>query len=214
MAQPSDPVTRGEPDPGWVRSHTKTVALREGTSVLIRPIVPEDKQLLDMGFQRLSPESRYLRFQYTISRLNEDELRHLTEIDYHDHFAWAALAMNEPETSIIGVARYIRMAPSSDQAEAAVAVVDDYQGRGLGSILLALLAQTAREHGIRFFIAFVQPVNARVIRLARRAGAVFSHEDGTLRLEVPLEESDAGIGAVLRAAAAAEIGVRRGPEKS
>jgi sugar/nucleoside kinase (ribokinase family) len=77
-----------------------------------------------------------------------------------------------------------------------------------------LLAQTAREHGIRFFIAYVQPVNARVIRLARRAGGVFANEDGTLRLEVPLVESDAGIAAVLRAAAAAEIVVRSGPEKS
>lgn len=214
MEQPFDSAPDGVPDPGWVRSHTKFVTLRDGTSALIRPILPEDKRLLSMGLQRLSPESRYLRFHYSLSRLNEDELRHLTEIDYHDHFAWTAFVTDETETTMIGVARYIRMARSSDQAEAAVAVIDDYQGRGLGTILLALLAHTAREHGIRSFIAYVQPVNARVIRLARRAGGVFSHEDGILRLDVPLEESDAGIGAVLRAAAADEIVVRPGPSKS
>jgi RimJ/RimL family protein N-acetyltransferase len=198
------------PDPAWVQSQTMTATLGDSTSVLIRPILPEDKVHLEIGFKRLSPESRYLRFHHAISRLSQDELRYLTEIDYHDHFAWAAFALDEPETLIIGVSRYIRLAPSADRAEAAVAVIDDFQGQGLGTMLLALLAQTAREHGIRFFIAYVQPVNARVIRLARIAGGVFSHEDGMLRLEVPLEDSNAGLDAVLRAAAAAEIVVRPG----
>jgi GNAT superfamily N-acetyltransferase len=198
------------PDPGWVQSQTVRVTLAEGTSVLIRPIVPDDKAHLEAGFERLSAESRYLRFHHAISRLSQDELRYLTEIDYHDQFAWVAFVSDQTGIWLIGVARYFRLSPSSDKAEAAVAVIDDYQGRGLGTMLLAMLARTAREHDIRSFIAYVQPVNSRVVRLARMAGAAFSHEDGMLRFEIPLDESNAGIGAVLRAAAATEIVVTPG----
>jgi RimJ/RimL family protein N-acetyltransferase len=119
----------------------------------------------------------------------------LTEVDYHDQFAWVAFTADQAGIWLVGAARYFRLSPSSDKAEAAVAVIDDYQGRGLGTMLLAMLARTAREHDIRSFIAYVQPVNSRVIRLARKAG---------------LDESNAGIGAVLRAAAAAEIVVTPG----
>ena len=98
----------GEPDPGWFEKRSSVVALDDGTRVLIRPIRSSDKSLLQDGIQRLSPQSRYLRFLHYLERLTAAELRYLTEIDYRDHFAWVAVAVDQPRPLGIGVARYIR----------------------------------------------------------------------------------------------------------
>lgn len=145
------------PDPTWVLAHTISRTLPDGTQVVFRPIVPQDKQHLVTVLRRMSAESRYLRFHHAKARLNRRELRYLTEIDYEDHFAWCAFIVDDSGTSAIGVARCIRVAPLSDHVEAAIEIVDEYQSRGLGTILIDLLAQTALEHGVTSFIAFVAP---------------------------------------------------------
>jgi RimJ/RimL family protein N-acetyltransferase len=134
----------------------------------------------------MSAESRRLRFHHAKARLTRRELRYLTEIDYEDHFAWCAFIVDDTGTSAIGVARYIRVAPMSDHAEVAIEIVDRYQRRGLGTTLLDLLGQTALEHGVTSFIAYVEPVNGSVIRWAQKAGASFVGESGVLRLELSL----------------------------
>lgn len=136
--------------------------------------------------RRMSAESRRLRFHHAKARLTRRELRYLTEIDYEDHFAWCAFIVDETGTSAIGVARYIRVAPMSDHAEVAIEIVDRYQSRGLGTTLIDLLGQTALEHGVTSFIAYVEPVNGSVIRWAQKAGASFVGESGVLRLELSL----------------------------
>ncbi|MGA7269608.1 MAG: GNAT family N-acetyltransferase [Acidimicrobiia bacterium] len=205
-----------EPDPAWVAANSTDATLDDGTRVLIRPILPEDKERLAAGLARLSPESRYLRFHHGVGHLGEDELRYLTVIDYDDHFAWGAEATDDPSHPGVGVARYIREKPGSDRAEAAVVVADEYQGRGLGKLLLANLVETAWEHGIRTFVAYVAPANSKVMRLVRSAGGAVSHDDGVVHVEIPLAEIHAGsaIRAVLRAAAAGDISVRPSPSES
>jgi len=108
--------------------------LRDGTPVLVRPIRPDDKELIRQGFDRLSPASRYRRFLSPVDELSDAELRYLTEIDYVDHFAWAALRADRPNEGI-GVARYIRLKEEPEVAEAAVTVLDEYQGKGLGTFM-------------------------------------------------------------------------------
>lgn len=202
------------PDPAWVEAHTLEASLSDGTPVVIRPILPDDKQRMIEGLRRLSPESRYLRFLRAVSDLSEAELAYLTEIDYHDHFAWAALAADQPGQPGIGVARYIRESPGSERAEAAVAVIDDYQGRGLGTLLLRLLAETAWEHGISTFVAYAAPVNARVLELVDLAGGVARAEGELVRVEVPLGAEEPGEGSrlLLRAAAAGRAAIRPPPD--
>ena len=134
--------------------------------------------------RRMSAESRCLRFHHAKARLTRGELRYLTEIDYQDHFAWCAFIVDDSGTFAIGVARYIRVAPMSDHAEVAIEIVDQYQSRGVGTALIDLLAQTALEHGITSFIAYVEPVNASVIRWAQKAGGSFVRESGVLRVDV------------------------------
>jgi RimJ/RimL family protein N-acetyltransferase len=146
------------------------VALKDGTPVTIRPIRPDDKPLLVDGLARLSEESRYRRFLSPISGFTEDQLRYLTEVDYHDHFAWVALHGEWPDVGL-GVARYVRLPDRPEVADVAVTVVDEYQGRGLGTILLAVLARTALAEGIRRFRGDVLAVNRPMRRLLQRFGA-------------------------------------------
>lgn len=180
------------------------VVLNDGTRVLIRPIRSDDKELLQEGIQRLSPESRYLRFLHYLERLTAAELRYLTEIDYRDHFAWVAMSTDQTEPIGLGVARYIRDKTRPNQAEAAVAVIDEYQGRGLGRLLLTRLADSARENGVDAFVAYLAPESPVVNHLLHNvAAATASSEDGLVKVIVPLGRDDPGPGsrAMLRAAA-------------
>jgi RimJ/RimL family protein N-acetyltransferase len=161
--------------------------LRDGATVLLRPIRPEDKGRLMDGFQRLSPESRYQRFMAAVAGLSESQLRRFTEIDYADHMAWIAVDPSTPDEPAVGVARYIRLPGQPTVAEVAVTVLDDYQGRGLGSLLLGLVSRSAAEHGIATFRAYALETNSAMIRILRDLGAAVQREDtGVLRLDVPL----------------------------
>jgi GNAT superfamily N-acetyltransferase len=188
-ASPGGRTRRGRPSPSIevLRFDRFESRLRDGTPVVVRPVESTDKQLLLAGFERLSPESRYARFMAPVVELSEEQLRYLTEIDYVDHFAWAALRADRPGEGI-GVARYVRLADEPDVAEAAITVLDQYQGQGLGTLLLALLAVAARAAGIRWFRAFVLEENAPMRVLLEALGAEASHDSpGVLRMDVPLD---------------------------
>src|SRR5947207_5929492 len=107
--------------------------LRDGSPVVVRPILPEDRDRLVEGFARLSDESRYRRFGTPVRRLTDEQLRYLTEIDYETHMAWIALDPATPGEPGLGVARYVRLPGEPEVAEAAVTVVDSHQGLGLGT---------------------------------------------------------------------------------
>ncbi|MEX2557728.1 MAG: GNAT family N-acetyltransferase [Actinomycetota bacterium] len=176
-------------DRDFIQSHTTEVALRDGTRVRLRPVLPGDKAKLVEGFRRLSPESRYRRFHGGVSRLTPALLRYLTEVDYDNHFAWAALAVDEPSEPGIGIARYVRLAEDPGAAEAAVTVADDYQGRGLGTLLLEMIALTALEHGIRRFRSYVLVENAPMIGILTRAEARLEPDSpGVLRVDLNLPD--------------------------
>jgi RimJ/RimL family protein N-acetyltransferase len=183
---------------------TVSTTLRDGTPVLVRPIRPDDRDQLAAGFRRLSPESRYRRFLTLADALSDEELRYLTEIDYRDHFAWVAVREDRPEEGL-GVARWVRLRDEPGVAEPAITVIDDYQGRGLGTLLLGLLAAAARAGGIERFRAYVLEENEPMRVLLEQLGATVRHDSpGLLTLEVPLDPGvvpDTPAGRVLRAAA-------------
>lgn len=179
-----------------------TVLLRDGSAVLIRQVQSGDAPLLAAGFARLSAESRQLRFLTGKQRLTPAELRYFTEIDHHDHEALGAL--NPVDGRGLGVARYIRHAEDPAGAEVAVAVIDEWQRRGLGSELLNRLADRARQEGIRHFTALVAADNAAVLGLlheSRIGVRVTERESGTVEFEITLPSRGIGdeLHALLRA---------------
>jgi GNAT superfamily N-acetyltransferase len=170
--------------------------LRDGTEVRLRLLRPDDKQLLREGFERLSPESRYRRFFAFKSHLTEEELRYLTEVDGVDHLAIAAGRVN-PDGSEegLGVARFIVVRPQGDGdgagdrvAEAAVAVVDDMQGRGLGSLLLQRLIAAAKERGVQRFRGEMLGSNrqAQEFFASLAPGAKTRYDEGVAVIEIEI----------------------------
>jgi len=182
--------------------------LRDGTPVVLRPIRPEDKSLLVDGFQRLSEESRLRRFMAPIHELSAKQLAYLTEIDHVNHVAWVALLAEPPHTGL-GVGRYVRIATEPDVAESALTVVDEFQGRGLGTLLLGVLAAAARAGGIIRFRAYVMEDNAPVRSFMESLGAHPAFDSpGVLRMDIPIDPEhvpDSPAGRVLRAVAARSL---------
>lgn len=164
----------------------KQVTLRDGTPVLVRPILPDDKERLREGLARLSAQSRYRRFLRPLEQLSDRQLRDLTEIDYADHMAWVAVDPSRPAQPGIGVARYVRVPDQPTTAEAAVAVLDAYQNRGVGTILLGLLAGSARAHGIQSFRGYVLAENTPMTDLLHSLGARVARQGPLLRVEVAI----------------------------
>jgi RimJ/RimL family protein N-acetyltransferase len=188
----------------------RELALRDGTRILVRPILPEDKQALREGFDRLSERSRYRRFLTSLEHLSDRQLRDLTEVDYVDHMAWVAVDPSRPERPGIGVARYVRLPEEPTAAEAAVTVIDEYQGRGIGTILLGLLAGSARAHGIRCFRGYVLAENAPMMEVLQGLGARVAQDGTLLRIEVPIpatadELPDTPTGRVFKSVARGEL---------
>lgn len=148
--------------------------LKDRTPVLIRQIRPEDKNLLEIGMTHLSPASRHFRFFTMLKKLPEALLKKMTEIDHIDHDAWGAVDLSEEPPAPIGIARYVRLPNNNKLAEPAVTVIDSYHGRGLGTLLLAILACRAIENGIEEFVAFVLADNDRMLDLLDEIGASLS----------------------------------------
>ena len=144
----------------------RIVVLRDGTRILLRPLTPRDRAVYLKGFEHLSDRSRYLRFFSPKNALSEAELRYFLDVDHHDHEAVSATDVATGEG--VGVARFIRDPEDPEVAEVSVAVVDDHQGRGLGAVLLGVIARRAREEGVRRLRATVLADNTRMLKLIRR----------------------------------------------
>ena len=162
----------------------------------VRPIEPGDKDLLVGAFDRMSESSRYRRFFQPIHELSPSVLQFLTEVDHHDHEALVAVE----EGKAVGVARFVRSEEKPSRAEVAVSVVDDRHGNGLGTGLLELLADRAREEHVTHFTALVQAENPGAVRILSALGDTQRHRYGDeveLDIELPPDE---GIGSELATA--------------
>jgi RimJ/RimL family protein N-acetyltransferase len=169
------------------------VRLRDGSAVTVRPVRPEDRELFVDGFEHMSGESRYRRFMSHKKKLSERELDFFTRLDHDLHEAIGAI--DEASGAGVGVARMHRRADDPEVAEAAVTVVDDWQGKGLGGLLLEKLTARARELGVRHFEASLFTTNRAMLRLFQKLGCMQSQREGldlmTIDVELPVGEDEA-----------------------
>jgi RimJ/RimL family protein N-acetyltransferase len=166
------------------------VQARDGSQLLVRPIGPEDREALVRGFEHLSEESRYKRFLSPIKRLTSGELTYLTEVDHRDHEALIALT---GDGEVVGVARAVRLEDDPGRAEVAVTVVDEWQGRGVGTILLHRLAALVRNTGVERVFGVCLAENRDMRQLLEELGPgaqTTSREEGLVEIEVPLASGD------------------------
>ena len=144
--------------------------LRDGARILVRGLDAGDAAALQSGFAALSESSRALRFLRPRRELSAAEVHLFTHPDHDAHEAIGALDLTLGPPRPAGVARYFRLASDPSSAEMAITVIDAYQARGLGTLLLGLLAQIAAEAGIGTFLALVSRDNHAMIRLLRDLG--------------------------------------------
>src|ERR1700733_6527001 len=125
------------------------VTLRSGDVIRIRQVRPGDAPALARAYANLGEQSLYRRFFTVMPELPDATLKAAVEVDHVNHEALVALPVLSAE--IIGECRFIRLPDQPDTAEIGVTVVDAWQGRGLGSALLARLSERAAEAGIEHF---------------------------------------------------------------
>jgi ribosomal protein S18 acetylase RimI-like enzyme len=201
----------------FTADYVEQVELRDGTRVVLRLVVPEDRELLTRGFARLSAESRYARFLTPKNSLSHDELDYLCNVDHEDHFALGAIREagdGHGEPIGAGIARFIRIPDEHAIAEGAIAVADELQNRGLGKLLFLRLCAAAAERGIERMRCEVLGTNTQMAGLIRSiapdrtvesTGGVMTIElamPNVTPTEPPTSPSPRGAGyALLRAAA-------------
>jgi GNAT superfamily N-acetyltransferase len=154
----------------------RIITLADGTRIVVRPIRRDDKAELERGLTRLSKETVHKRFLAAKPRFSAGELRYLTEVDGVNHIALVAIEASWPHR-LVGTARAVRLHDAPDTAEWAIVVADHLQGKGLGSRMIEMLADAARENGISRFTATMLTDNAPVHRLLARVTDRLRHEE-------------------------------------
>lgn len=149
--------------------------LPDGSELTLRALEPQDGDLLREVFDGMGSRSRERRFLTPKHTLTASDLRHLTAVDHHDHEAVVAFSVADGRP--IGVARLVRCDDDPATADVAVAVVDAWQSRGVGSVLASSLVARARELRIRRFTLVMAPDNEAAVRLMHRVLGDVEHAD-------------------------------------
>ncbi len=184
-----------QPDPEYPVAWEADVVLRDGTTMHVRPLRPDDADAIQRFQEAQSERSAYFRFFAPVRRLTDRELNRLTHLDQRDRVALVAVRpgvddAGTPRDDVLGVARYDKVAPA--EAEVAFNIADAMQGKGLGSVLLEHVAAAARERGVRRFTADVLPQNSSMLAVFRDAGyAVSQHlDDGVVSVAFDLDPTE------------------------
>ena len=183
-----------EDPPGYPREWEADVLLTDGGAAHLRPIRPDDADRLVAFYDRVSPESKYLRFFAPYPRLSSRDVRRFTSVDYVDRVAFIVTLGEE----MIAVGRYDRT--RDGEAEVAFLIEDAHQGRGIAQLLLEHLAEAARERGITRFVAEVLPQNRRMVQVFADAGYRVAKglEDGVVNVEFPILPTNTSVGVMER----------------
>jgi RimJ/RimL family protein N-acetyltransferase len=144
---------------------TRRRVLADGARVIVRPVECGDENLVRAVFEHLGPSSRMSRFLVPKHTLSTSDLRQLTSVDHVNHEAVAAYSALD--RSPIGIARFIRDRDEPGNAEVAIEIVDEWQGRGVGGVLLTALVARARKLRVRRLSVLMAPDNHGASRLMR-----------------------------------------------
>jgi RimJ/RimL family protein N-acetyltransferase len=142
--------------------------MRDGRRVEIRALRHEDRNGLEEAVSRASAESLRRRFFSLRRHFSEQEMEFFSNIDFVSHVALVVLAEEGGRPVIVGGGRYIVLEPG--RAEVAFALIDEYQGHGIGTALMRHLAAIARDAGLKELIAEVLPENTAMLNVFKKSG--------------------------------------------
>ncbi|QFY43196.1 bifunctional acetate--CoA ligase family protein/GNAT family N-acetyltransferase [Candidatus Methylospira mobilis] len=144
----------------WIQN----IQLSDGTGIVLRPIRPEDANMVKDFVRSMSPEARYFRFMDTVKELSPTMLMRFTQLDYAREFAFIAVLEQGEFEAPLGIARYVGN-PDHESGEFDIGVADDWQHKGIGTRLMTCLMQAAREQGLHAITADVLVSNTKMTRL-------------------------------------------------
>ena len=153
-------------------NYSATETLRDGRRLEIRAQHSQDREGMRAAIARFSSGSLYRRFFGIRREFSEEETDHFLDIDFVNHVALVAVANDAGQPTIVGGGRYVVVQPG--QAEVAFAIVDTYQGLGIGSALMRHLAALGREAGLRDLLAEVLSENAPMLNVFERSGLMMN----------------------------------------
>jgi acyl-CoA hydrolase/RimJ/RimL family protein N-acetyltransferase len=151
----------------------REVELKNGTKVLLRPAKASDAKMIQDLFYRLSKEDVYTRFFRFLKSLSVSEAEHFTNVDYESEAAFLAVVGERENEEVVGSCCYF-LNPTTNLAEVAYMIRQDWQGVGLGLLLQDYLTRHAKAQGIRGFTAEILMENQKMLNLARRASEKMS----------------------------------------
>ncbi|GAB3102970.1 bifunctional acetate--CoA ligase family protein/GNAT family N-acetyltransferase [Aestuariicella hydrocarbonica] len=155
--------------------------LADGTTLLIRPIRPEDASLEQDFIRRLSPQSIYFRFMQTLNKLTPEMLMRFTQIDYDLEMAFVAMVIHQQQETVVGVARYMTN-PDGTSCEFALVVADDWHHKGIGSRLMLELIKVARQRGLTEMEGEILTENQGMLALMKKLGFTIRIQPDDLQL--------------------------------
>jgi RimJ/RimL family protein N-acetyltransferase len=159
--------------------------LRDGRQIEIRALQPADEKDMLAAVDRTSAQSLYRRFFGAKRHFSESEKAFFLNVDFVTHVALVAVAKEGSRSVIVGGGRYIVVRPGA--AELAFAVVDEYQGQGIGAALMRHLTVLAHDAGLHELIAEVLPENAAMLRVFEKSGLHLNTKRDTGVVHVTLQ---------------------------
>lgn len=163
--------------------------LKDGTVIRLRPLRASDEPRLRDMFRRCSAETVHSRFQATVRSIGHADLQQFMDVDYRTSYAQVVMVGDPGSGQMIGLAEY-HLIPETGMADVAFTIEDDWQHRGIGTILLRDLMDVACSNGVAGFLADVDVRNAPMIKVFHRCGHEVhsSMENGTYHLEIPFRD--------------------------
>ncbi|CDU01530.1 putative fused acyl-CoA synthetase and Acetyltransferase [Vibrio coralliirubri] len=163
------------------------IQLKDGTEVLLRPILPEDEPLHADFINRVSKEDLYKRFFSDVGEFNHEALANFTQIDFDREIAFVVVREEQGIPAIIGVSRAL-INPENTDAEFAILIRSDLKGVGLGRILMTKVIDYCRAKQTKQMSGMTMPTNRGMLTLAQKLGFKLdiSFEDGTADMVLPL----------------------------
>jgi len=162
-------------DVRYPAEYTRTIALPDGTPVILRPVRPDDAPLLQEAFTHLSAETVYMRFLGPLTVLTDERARQLAQMDYQQNMGFIGAVQEAGQERIVAFARY-SIVPGEEPglAEVGIVVRDDYQNRGLGTQAIRLLVIYARDHGVKTLMGSVHLLNERILHFVEHSGVPYT----------------------------------------
>lgn len=145
----------------------KDIILKNGLKVSLQSVRPEDKNLFLEGFSHLSEETKRQRFLGPKKELTAKELEFYSNPDNFNHIAYS-VCIKTPKREGLGVARLVRVTKDGPIAELGIIIIDNYQGMGIGTVLLEAVFQRAREVGIKTITGLMDNSNTGMIALLKK----------------------------------------------